>query len=71
MNGILKMTRRDLLKSGVLIGSGLVLGIRLHEKPAGAERAPEYFVPNAFLHISEDDRITIFINKSSHGRFDF
>jgi isoquinoline 1-oxidoreductase subunit beta len=68
MNGILKMTRRNLLKSGVLIGSGLVLGIRLHEKQAWAARPKEFFAPNAFLHIGTDGLVTFFVNKSEMGQ---
>ena len=68
MKDIVKMSRRDILKYGILAGSSLVLGIRLHEKPAGATRPQEYFEPNVFLRIGADDQVTVFINKSEMGQ---
>ncbi|HEY5996022.1 MAG TPA: twin-arginine translocation signal domain-containing protein, partial [Candidatus Deferrimicrobiaceae bacterium] len=67
MSGILLLSRRDLLKSGLALGGGLVLGFRL-PVPGGAEAAAKPFAPNAFLRIGTDGAVTVVVNKSEMGQ---
>ena len=70
MAEIINMSRRDFLKTGTVIGGGLILGFSLSscksctEPPAGLEP----FVPNAFIRIGRDDMVTIIVNKSEMGQ---
>ncbi|MGO9379537.1 MAG: molybdopterin cofactor-binding domain-containing protein [Dissulfurispiraceae bacterium] len=70
MSRIINMSRRDFLKTGALVGGGLILGFSVvsgeSTSEAGAKSAP--FVPNAFIRIGTDDSITIIINKSEMGQ---
>jgi isoquinoline 1-oxidoreductase beta subunit len=63
------MTRRQFIKSGALLGGGLVLACHLPfgRKSALAGQQGE-FAPNAFLRISPDESITIIVNKSEMGQ---
>ena len=51
-----KLSRRDFLKAGLAVSSGLTLGLRLGSVPAD-EAAP--FMPNAFVRIGADNSVTI------------
>ncbi|HEY3489145.1 MAG TPA: xanthine dehydrogenase family protein molybdopterin-binding subunit [Candidatus Deferrimicrobiaceae bacterium] len=70
MTGIVSLSRRDLLKTGLALGGGLVLGFRLPFPGAseGAKALPALFAPNAFLRIGADDVVTIVVNKSEMGQ---
>lgn len=71
MNGIINISRRDVLKTGVLLGGGLILGFSLTaiESPAEAAAQTSPAVePNAFIRIAPDDTITFIINKSEMGQ---
>ncbi|OPY79064.1 MAG: Isoquinoline 1-oxidoreductase subunit beta [Syntrophorhabdus sp. PtaU1.Bin153] len=71
MREIVNFSRRAFLKTGALIGGGLVLGI---VGPANGTRAyaatvPEApFIPEAFVRIGTDGAITIIVNKSEMGQ---
>jgi len=71
MNGIVRISRRDLLKNGLILGGGLVLALSFPVtgsstiRPAGRK---ESFSPNAFIRISPDDTVTIIVNKSEMGQ---
>ncbi len=68
MKRISNMSRRDFLKTGTLLGGGLILGISL---PSCVTRQPdtiEPFAPNAFVRIGPDERITVVVNKSEMGQ---
>jgi isoquinoline 1-oxidoreductase beta subunit len=67
MSGILLLSRRDVLKSGLALGGGLVLGFRL-PLPGDAEAAAKPFAPNAFLRIGTDGVVTVVVNKSEMGQ---
>lgn len=68
MSEIIKMSRREFLKTGVILGGGLFLAchIPLGGKAAAAEITT--FEPNAFLRIGTDDSVTIIVNKSEMGQ---
>ncbi|HTR45184.1 MAG TPA: xanthine dehydrogenase family protein molybdopterin-binding subunit [Thermodesulfovibrionales bacterium] len=71
MNGMLNMSRRDFLKTGAMIGGGLILGFRLPAGTTPAEAATQTqaaAIPNAFIRISPDNTITLLINKSEMGQ---
>jgi isoquinoline 1-oxidoreductase beta subunit len=71
MKEIINIGRRDFLKTGTLIGGGLILGFSLPlrgslsraSNPKGAS-----FMPNAFIRIGTDDMVTIIVNKSEMGQ---
>lgn len=66
MSMIINISRRDFLKTGTLIGGGLILGVFPHfGKGSGNAATP--FAPNAFIRIGQDDMITIIVNKSEMG----
>jgi isoquinoline 1-oxidoreductase beta subunit len=68
MNEIINISRRDFLKTGALVGGGLMLGfsLPLAEKMGEASEAP--FVPNAFIRIGTDDVVTVIVNHSEMGQ---
>jgi len=69
MNGIIKLDRRYLLKTGVALGGGLVLACYFSfPSPAGATEPPAPFAPNAFLRVGTDGSVTIINNKSEMGQ---
>jgi len=71
MNGILNLSRRNFLKTGLLAGGGLLLGVSTPARAAQggvASASSETFVPNAFLRIGKDGRVTIIVNKSEMGQ---
>ena len=70
MSGIVNMSRRDFLKTGALVGGGLILGFSLTPGGTSSEAADKSapFVPNAFIRIGTDDSVTIIVNKSEMGQ---
>jgi isoquinoline 1-oxidoreductase beta subunit len=70
MNGIRNMSRRDFLKTGTLLGGGLLLGISITPGGQTSEAADKSvpFAPNAFIRIGADDSVTIIVNKSEMGQ---
>jgi isoquinoline 1-oxidoreductase subunit beta len=74
MSEIHNLSRRRFLKTSVLAGGGLVLGVYLPELAGRAEAAqdkPRPFAPNAFVRIGADDRVTVLINHSEMGQGTF
>lgn len=67
MREIVKLSRRDFLKTGVLTGGGLLLGFHLPLADAVAG-ATSNFAPNAFLRVGQDGGVTFIINKSEMGQ---
>ncbi len=68
---IMNTSHRDLLKTGALLGGGLILGFRLsavESETGAAEQAAPAIMPDAFIHIAPDDTITFIINKSEMGQ---
>lgn len=65
------VSRRTFLKTGALLGGGLVIGFHLPRQlssavAAGTPQAP--YTPNAFIRIGIDDSVTLIINKSEMGQ---
>ncbi|MFZ6814492.1 molybdopterin cofactor-binding domain-containing protein [Undibacterium sp. Rencai35W] len=63
-------TRRDFLKTSVLAGGGLMMGISL---PAAvgvseAQAAGTVYTPNAWVHIADDNTITLISARSEMGQ---
>ena len=69
MSEIIKVSRRDFIKTGMFLGGGLVLAchIPLGSRDAGAATGT-VFAPNAFLRVGSDGSITIIVNKSEMGQ---
>jgi len=71
MREVINIGRRDFLKTGTLMGGGLILGFYLPlrgslsgaSNPTGAS-----FMPNAFIRIGTDEIVTIIVNKSEMGQ---
>ncbi|MBT0653533.1 xanthine dehydrogenase family protein molybdopterin-binding subunit [Geomobilimonas luticola] len=69
MSEIIRMSRRDFLKTGAVLSGGLVLGCYLpFGNSAGAADPATTFAPNAFIRIGSDDTVTLIINKSEMGQ---
>jgi len=68
MSEIINISRRDFLRTGALIGGGLVLGLSLSEISSDATTKSVPFVLNAFIRIGTDNSITIIVNKSEMGQ---
>ena len=71
MSRIVNISRRDFLKTGALLGGGLVLGFSLPARiplAEGAVRASKPFAPNAFIRIGTDNLVTVIVNKSEMGQ---
>ncbi len=69
MSRIVLIDRREFLKAGALAGAGLALGFYLpvRESAFAAEQAP-FYPTNAFVHIGEDNVVTVLVNKSEMGQ---
>jgi isoquinoline 1-oxidoreductase beta subunit len=71
MIGVVHVSRRSFLKNGILVGGGLMLGCYLphgkHIEEASAESGGT-FMPNAFIRIGSDGKVTIIVNKSEMGQ---
>jgi isoquinoline 1-oxidoreductase beta subunit len=68
-------SRRRFLKSGALIGGGLVVGFVVPgakrfaaAAPAAAAAASAGFAPNAFLRVGSDDTVTVLLSHSEMGQ---
>lgn len=72
-------TRRDFLKTGAVVGGGLVIGFLVPAAnrfaraqtpplPVPATGPANGFAPNAFLRIGNDDRVTVLLAHSEMGQ---
>jgi len=70
MSEIFNISRRTFLKTGALVGGGLILGIHLDLAGAeeGAGPGQEPLAPNAFVRIAPDNTVTIVVNHSEMGQ---
>src|SRR4029077_4392853 len=64
------MQRRDFLKFSVAASGGLLIGFYLPGvgKRASAQESPTSFMPNAFVRIGTDERVTVIVNHSEMGQ---
>src|SRR6202790_1351363 len=65
------MERREFLKFSVAASSGLLIGFYLPgvSKLASAQQPPaNVFMPNAFVRIGTDERVTVIVNHSEMGQ---
>ena len=71
MSAILNCSRRNFLKSSLLAGGGLILGVHipgLNGSAKAAQQGISTFVPNAFLRIAKDGSVTVIGNHSEMGQ---
>ncbi len=66
-------SRREFLKTGALVGSGLVIafvvpGTRRFARAQQSIRAGAAFAPNAFLRVGSDDSVTVLLAHSEMGQ---
>jgi isoquinoline 1-oxidoreductase beta subunit len=67
----LQMDRRRFLKFSLAAGGGLMIGLYLPGKSKLAlaqERSATVFMPNAFVRIGTDERVTVIVNHSEMGQ---
>jgi isoquinoline 1-oxidoreductase subunit beta len=64
------MQRRDFLKISVAASGGLLVGFRVPGvvRVASAQASASSFMPNAFVRIGTDERITVIVNHSEMGQ---
>ncbi|HSH71011.1 MAG TPA: xanthine dehydrogenase family protein molybdopterin-binding subunit [Deferrisomatales bacterium] len=72
MASIVSIDRRDFIKTGVMVGGGLVLGTHLLSRRAWAAAAPGRASvppdPNAWIRIGPDDGVTVVVHHSEMGQ---
>ncbi|GFE59766.1 xanthine dehydrogenase family protein molybdopterin-binding subunit [Geobacter sp. AOG2] len=68
MSEIIKVSRREFIKTGLLVGGGLVLACHIPLGGRDAAAAATTFAPNAFLRIGTDGSVTVIVNKSEMGQ---
>jgi isoquinoline 1-oxidoreductase beta subunit len=65
-------TRRNLLKIGLSVGGGLLVGLRMPARARAADTNPgadpTVFAPNAFIRVTPDDRITFIMSHTEVGQ---
>jgi isoquinoline 1-oxidoreductase beta subunit len=64
----MSLTRRDFLKSSASAAGGLVLGMYLPELSNEAIAAGTIYTPNAWVHIGDDNSITLISARSEMGQ---
>jgi isoquinoline 1-oxidoreductase beta subunit len=64
----MSLSRRDFLKSSATAAGGLMLGIYLPELSTDAVAAGTIYTPNAWVHISDDNTITLISARSEMGQ---
>jgi len=64
-----RIDRRHFLIGGVVIGTGLYVGIRVADKRFGSgPESKNVFQPNAYLRVAPDNSVTVIIGKSEMGQ---
>ncbi len=61
-------TRRDFLKVSAIAGGGLVMGFSLPGTVGEAQAAGTLYTPNAWVHIADDNTITLISARSEMGQ---
>jgi isoquinoline 1-oxidoreductase beta subunit len=62
------ISRRDFVKAGTLAGGGLLLGVAIPAAIDGARAAGTVYTPNAWVHIADDNTITLLSARSEMGQ---
>jgi isoquinoline 1-oxidoreductase subunit beta len=62
------INRRDFVKAGTVTTTGLMLGLNLPMGPKTAQAAGTVYTPNAWVHISDDNIITLISARSEMGQ---
>ena len=68
MKSITQGNRRDFLKSSALLTGGLLMGVTLPGVPGRASAAGTVHTPNAWVHIADDNTITLMSARSEMGQ---
>ena len=70
MTEILNLSRRDFIRTGLLAGGGLVLGLHLPSLAKGQEPGKKGgpFALNAFVRVGSDDSVSVVVNHSEMGQ---
>ncbi len=64
----IETTRRDFLKSTSLVAGGLIMGFSLPGSKTEAQAAGTVHTPNAWVHIADDNTITLLSARSEMGQ---
>jgi isoquinoline 1-oxidoreductase beta subunit len=62
------VSRRNFLKTSAIAGGGLMLGIYLPKSIREAQAAGSVYTPNAWVHIADDNTITLISARSEMGQ---
>jgi isoquinoline 1-oxidoreductase subunit beta len=62
------VTRRAFLQTSARTGAGLVLGFQLAEFLSPAASGPASFEPNAYLRVTPDNTVTLWVTRSEMGQ---
>ena len=71
MHDTIDQGRRNILKAGVAVGGGLLIGFYLpgaQRLADAADASPALFAPNAWIRVGSDDTVTIMVDKSEMGQ---
>jgi isoquinoline 1-oxidoreductase subunit beta len=68
MNDSINLTRRGVLQASGTVGAGLMLGVALPGANKAANAAGTMHTPNAWVHIADDNSITILSARSEMGQ---
>jgi isoquinoline 1-oxidoreductase subunit beta len=70
----MRVSRRDFVRAGAAVGTGLIVGFRLPEALRAARplrdsgALPPTFRPNAYIEIAPDDAVTLWVTRSEMGQ---
>jgi isoquinoline 1-oxidoreductase beta subunit len=69
MSEIISLRRREVMRVGLTVGGGLLLGFALPRTGSSSDTpSSRSFAPNAFIHVGTDDSITFILGKTEMGQ---